>query len=400
MMRRRSSRSRTTGRSRTTSEMGSSLETWGLPDHLTTDQTEKLQDLKNRVSEADLQQIKFDVESQDSALCRYLRARKFDVDASFEMIENCRNRRLEDGVSECVQDGPSACLKCPAEVYKCFNPEWYVGFDKAHRLVSIQKPGLLNTAAIDCLTTTENILRYHWCNMEARNEQFRCAAEAYGEPNISMTIITDLQGMTTSTMTKKVYHFINVISKLGSDCYPELMGKTYIVNAPFFFVGVWRIIRSWIDQRTASKIEISSGCDSEKLLEVIDPDVLPVEYGGNAVGKIPKSSNALYSNLGRASSHTKQVELKAGEEFIVQFFTNFSGIQYTVSFKPAGKKKVNQVKTAVSDTSTDSGLFSMEEIYSIPGQYTIKWKNTSKLHPKGVVYHIFAPSEPEKIIFC
>ncbi|CAM9759514.1 unnamed protein product, partial [Heterosigma akashiwo] len=78
------------------------LEHWGHPGHLDEKQQKCLQQMRARVSSDELEHIKFQVESEDSALCRYLRARKFDVDAAYEMVKNCRKRRLADDVARCV----------------------------------------------------------------------------------------------------------------------------------------------------------------------------------------------------------------------------------------------------------------------------------------------------------
>ena len=58
------------------------------------------------------------------------------------------------------------------------------------------------------------------------------------------------------------------------------MGSLQVVNAPFFFSGVWAIVKSFLDERTRKKIEISSYGNEKKLLEMIDPMVLPKFLGG------------------------------------------------------------------------------------------------------------------------
>jgi CRAL/TRIO domain len=49
-----------------------------------------------------------------------------------------------------------------------------------------------------------------------------------------------------------------------------------------FFSASWRLIKGWLDPRTASKIEVISSKDQakKKLLELIDVDQLPSDYGG------------------------------------------------------------------------------------------------------------------------
>ena len=71
-------------------------------------------------------------------------------------------------------------------------------------------------------------------------------------------------------------------SYIDSLCFPETMSKMIIVNSPRFFALTWSVIKGWLDQRTANKVEvISSRKASEKrLLELVDANQLPSDYGG------------------------------------------------------------------------------------------------------------------------
>jgi hypothetical protein len=93
-----------------------------------------------------------------------------------------------------------------------------------------------------------------------------------------------LQGLTTSQLTSRALAIIKEQSAIDSVCFPETMHKMLIVNAPTFFTATWRIIKGWLDPRTAAKIEvISSKAAAEKrLLELVDADLLPTDYGGTA----------------------------------------------------------------------------------------------------------------------
>jgi hypothetical protein len=43
---------------------------------------------------------------------------------------------------------------------------------------------------------------------------------------------------------------------------------------------VWTVVKSFLDERTRKKIEISSYANEKKLLELIDPAMLPKFLGG------------------------------------------------------------------------------------------------------------------------
>lgn len=81
-------------------------------------------------------------------------------------------------------------------------------------------------------------------------------------------------------LSKKVYGLIQIAAKVGSDNYPEIMGQTFIVNAPFLFTGVWAIVKSFLDEKTRKKILIKGGSYQKDLLELVEAENLPDFLGG------------------------------------------------------------------------------------------------------------------------
>ena len=67
---------------------------------------------------------------------------------------------------------------------------------------------------------------------------------------------------------------------IGQDRYPEIMGKFYIINAPWAFSAIWGIIKVWLDEVTVSKIDIIGSQYKDKLLAQIPAENLPKEFGG------------------------------------------------------------------------------------------------------------------------
>lgn len=62
--------------------------------------------------------------------------------------------------------------------------------------------------------------------------------------------------------------------------YPETLGELFIINAPWVFTPLWAMVRPWLDPVTAAKFHVLGSKFQKQLLEVIDADQLPVEYGG------------------------------------------------------------------------------------------------------------------------
>jgi hypothetical protein len=92
--------------------------------------------------------------------------------------------------------------------------------------------------------------------------------------------ILDLNGGSMKILSKKVYALIQLASKVGSDYYPEIMGQTFIVNAPMLFSGVWAVIKGFLDEKTRAKITIKGGSYQSDLLAIVEKENLPDFLGG------------------------------------------------------------------------------------------------------------------------
>ncbi|XP_038893024.1 sec14 cytosolic factor-like [Benincasa hispida] len=65
--------------------------------------------------------------------------------------------------------------------------------------------------------------------------------------------------------------------------YPERLGKCFILNMPWFFVSVWRMVSRFVDSATLKNISIVSNEEERRIMiEEVGEEVLPDEYGGKA----------------------------------------------------------------------------------------------------------------------
>ena len=82
---------------------------------------------------------------------------------------------------------------------------------------------------------------------------FICPAleRLYGRKYETNSQIFDLTGGGLTKFTSRgMINLIKLSSKVTQDYYPETMGVTYVVNAPFSFRAVWAIIKGFLDERT------------------------------------------------------------------------------------------------------------------------------------------------------
>ena len=92
--------------------------------------------------------------------------------------------------------------------------------------------------------------------------------------------ILDLHGFTMGQINKRVYHFVQIASKIGQDYYPEIMGQLLIVDSPWVFSGVYAVVKGFLDPKTRKKIQIVGSKYQKQLLELVDEDKLPKFLGG------------------------------------------------------------------------------------------------------------------------
>ncbi|GLT46412.1 hypothetical protein SLA2020_201620 [Shorea laevis] len=90
--------------------------------------------------------------------------------------------------------------------------------------------------------------------------------------------IADLGGWGYSNSDIRGY--LAVLSIL-QDCYPERLGKLYIVHVPYIFMTAWKVIYPFIDSKTKKKIVFVENKNLKStLLGDIDESELPDIYGG------------------------------------------------------------------------------------------------------------------------
>ena len=55
----------------------------------------------------------------------------------------------------------------------------------------------------------------------------------------------------------------------------------YLINAPSFVAKMWSMVQKVLDPTVAAKIHISADIPREAFSQLLEDDVLPIEFGGN-----------------------------------------------------------------------------------------------------------------------
>ncbi|KAJ7454659.1 CRAL-TRIO domain-containing protein [Mycena latifolia] len=209
----------------------------------------------------------------------FLRARKFDVSKTREMLLAAEKWRKEFGVDELVRTFDFTELE---EVDKYY-PQYYHSMDKSGRPVYIERIGNLNIKALYACTSQERLLQRLVVEYESfLSSRLPACAAAAGHPVETSLTILDLGGVSLSNFIR-VKDYVFAATSIGQNMYPECMGAFYIINAPWAFAAVWAAIRPWLDEVTAAKVQIVGGPRAYRplLLSQIDEANLPADFGGS-----------------------------------------------------------------------------------------------------------------------
>ena len=97
-------------------------------------------------------------------------------------------------------------------------------------------------------------------------------------------VIFDMHGFSAlqSNLT-----MIRTLITINQEYYPERLSLGVLVNVPWLFHAIWKVIYPWIDHKTRTKIKLLGRNDNiaDILLEHIDADVLGVEADGEEGGE-------------------------------------------------------------------------------------------------------------------
>jgi len=129
-------------------------------------------------------------------------------------------------------------------------------------------------------------------------------------PNGKTVKIVDLEGLTMGDLNSPGFKLITRVGAMLSLNFPQRLHKCFLVNAPGWWTVAWRLILPIIPPKVRGQMTLLSKnvsllnqyarmyefIDSQdflqvflqdkegarrELLEWVDPDVLPVKYGGN-----------------------------------------------------------------------------------------------------------------------
>eukprot|EP01111_Echinosteliopsis_oligospora_P013574 TRINITY_DN48_c0_g1_i2.p1 TRINITY_DN48_c0_g1~~TRINITY_DN48_c0_g1_i2.p1 ORF type:complete len:357 (-),score=115.52 TRINITY_DN48_c0_g1_i2:72-1142(-) len=198
----------------------------------------------------------------DGCLARYLRAREGDIDAAYKMLKATLDWRASykpHHISEAQIQGP---LK--------IGTMFFSGFDRLNRPVIYVKPGAQSPNTID-----ERVLYVAWL-MEH-------VTSVMGENVEQVMIIMDFSEFGKRAKSPDSRQTAQAVINILQNHYPERLGSAIVINSPWYFNLLFKMMSPFINANTKKKMQWITG-DHQQIYQIlcqsVEPDQLLTLYGG------------------------------------------------------------------------------------------------------------------------
>uniref|UniRef100_A0A0B6Z7E2 CRAL-TRIO domain-containing protein n=1 Tax=Arion vulgaris TaxID=1028688 RepID=A0A0B6Z7E2_9EUPU len=213
----------------------------------------------------------------DYFLLRFLRARNFDYKKSEVMLRNHMRWREQNNADTILQDFE------PPEVMRKYYTGGLFGQDKEGSFLWVEPMGHLDIKGILMSMRKQDVIRSKTWLMEDIYRQFAIKSKEQGRRVDQIVILFDLEKFGMKHLWKPGMDvFIEIVS-LFEDHYPETLKRTFIFNAPRIFPIAYSLIRPFLSEATHKKVMICGANYKEVLLQYIEADQLPKQWGGSCV---------------------------------------------------------------------------------------------------------------------
>jgi hypothetical protein len=199
-------------------------------------------------------------EESDQTLCRFLKARDFKASKAERLLTRANEWRLR------THPEALTIIDVAHELKRGYLFRHYQ--DKFHRPVLILRAARYLPSQIR-VEEAERLVLYL---LESGIRDMQPEVKGF-------CMIADMKDVGLTNFSFPHFkHFAHLIQ----DFYPERLGSAFIVNVSWVVKTMWVTAKPLLNQRTIEKIHFLETKEMKKLLEVVDENVLPAEYGGTA----------------------------------------------------------------------------------------------------------------------
>eukprot|EP01089_Gocevia_fonbrunei_P013869 TRINITY_DN3658_c0_g5_i1.p1 TRINITY_DN3658_c0_g5~~TRINITY_DN3658_c0_g5_i1.p1 ORF type:complete len:402 (-),score=101.98 TRINITY_DN3658_c0_g5_i1:88-1293(-) len=339
---------------------------------------------------------------------RFLRARKYDLDAAYLMLTNHLKWRKENNVDTILEDLPKNNKNF--KTLERYWPGLYAGADKDGVAVWVERGGQIDADSLLASVSIDDILLYHIYATEKTMRLKKENSAKLGKNCYGGVIIEDVDGFGRKHMSSACIDLFKKINSITSDNYPECLKAFICINSPALISVAFKLVKGFIDPETRKKVHVLGTKYKEELLQYIDEDQIIEPYGGKNSIKLKgggpysdlKTNGTTYNpvnyTVGAGAVYNVPVTIKATKApTSIHYTWNANNdVKFSVTYTGAdGKGK----KVALIEAKTINPLTAGEQKGSVEaneaGVYVFTYDNSNTwVKTRSVTYHFVV--EPPK----
>ena len=327
------------------------------------------------------------------ALCRFLRARDFNVDEVLAMLEENGAPEIWKKAKE--QNFYRDNLKelyngCPVSVLMTLFPIVVSGIAKNGAVMFYLKPSFgsgMDINGLECvIENLSDLIPYLWDLLHTRGIDSMIREQKCHNPKTTTIlseriIVIDLKGMPSALYDKSFMSECNQIT----NCFPETMNRTYMINVPMAFSVVWSILKMFIEPRTIEKIGFFSyeSYAKDDLLTFVDSKELLSTYGGDGPSfeEVLEIRQATYEN----NSTTR---------LIVETMTTFPRYESKFNFNLKSNEKVSSINIYSKADNGADFIVSSGKVVLVETTNVSRKEESEKMHYSVNIFNDDSDSDP------
>ncbi|XP_069022230.1 SEC14-like protein 2 isoform X1 [Embiotoca jacksoni] len=371
-------------------------------------QAESLTEFRGRI-----QDILPDLPAQhDHYLLRWLRARSFNVQKAEAMIRKHVEFRRQLKVDSIISDWK------PPEVIEKYVSGGMCGYDREGSPIWYDVIGPLDPKGLLLSASKQDFMKTKIRHTEMLRRECQRQSEKLGKNIEAVTLIHDCEGLGLKHIWKPAIEAYGEILTMFEDNYPEGLKRVLLIKAPKIFPMAYNLIKHFLCEETRRKIIVVGSNWKEELHKHIDPDQLPVVYGGTLTdpdgdprcrtmikygGTVPRSYYVQDSvkiqydssvSVGRGSDFQLEFNVTAAGSLLRwQFASDGADIGFGVfrRTKEGGGQKVAEMLQVLPSERYNAHLVPEDSCISCPepGVYVLCFDNSySVLQSKKVSYNV------------
>jgi plastocyanin len=355
--------------------------------------------LKERV-EAEGLKVDYDIHD-DYRLAGFVKGAGLNPDKAFENFSHSLRMREETGADTVLETAPKQNKNF--DLVMAYWPGHHHKHDKDlcpvyyERLGAVDVRGLLNTVP------EADLINAHIYQQEQSRALKAQTSRDHNKSMYSGIFVQDLAGLSMNHLYTPAFDLFKKIIAFDQSNYPDSLKTYYVINAPKCLSIIYAMIKPLLDPSTRKKVHILGSNYHDTLLEAIDEENLPAEYGGTCQctgscipggGKFvdAKQDGTTYNpvevNIGRKDKHEAKITVSKGHTLSWEYTVKSHDVAFGVYFED------DQGRETVVDSERQHGSRKGSIVAETTGTYVLVWDNThSILKGKTVVYQAFVNAD-------